>query len=91
MMRVKLEDEFLYWHEFIILSGDNKKYKTREQFFSAVCDFLIDRNLIIKKGKEMVKRILKERLEKENIYSKEKEVEKLLKQLKQPVEIEVEE
>jgi hypothetical protein len=87
-MYLKLEDEHFYWHRCIIV--DNVRC-SNDCFVSKSCDFLSNKNKIIYRGEQELKNILKENFEYAAIHSKEKEIKKLLKQLKQPIEIEVKE
>ncbi len=65
--------------------------KSENMFYSKVLDFISDKNNIIKVGEDKVKGILKEKIKNAEFENKEKEVQKLLKQLNEnPIEIEVE-
>lgn len=83
-MYIKFEKHILPYR-YTIISQD----ASEEEFYDKVIEFLNNTDNIKQKGEEVVKNIYKTYLEKQNKKGKVKEVERLLKELKQPIEIEV--
>lgn len=88
-MYLKLEDECFYNTEKIILRNDI--YKTNNNFYKDATKLLSDKNKLTEMGTEMIKEKLEKRAESASLMNDEKKVIELLKELKQPIEIEVKE
>lgn len=85
VMLIKLEGEFFYNYEQIILNNDANRFRFYgDDFYEEVYKFVANKERIIEKGREFVEGILKDKLKKQ---SKE-EIEKLVMNFK-PIEIEV--
>lgn len=75
------------YHEYKVIDGSKLEYISnisKDKFYNDVYNFITNEEQIIKKGKEFLKDILKNK----SIEQKKEEIEKLLKNFK-PIEIEV--
>lgn len=77
------------YHRYVIIDGSKFEYITsssKDNFYNDVYNFITDESQIIKKGEELLKDILKDKLKENKIEV----IEKMIRDFK-PIEIEVKE
>ena len=91
-IKLKVEGELLYWHSKVVVGHsfiNGGGYKSDEEFFSEVIEFVSDIKNTEKAGEELLRKVIKDRAKTLVSNSKEKEAKELLKTLSRPVQIEV--
>jgi len=83
---LKMEDEWFYRHSDIVIDHYNK---TSEEFYNEAINYLSDINKIKMSGEKLMRKVIKDKMEKAKNNNKDKIVKKMLKKLKEPIEIEV--
>lgn len=86
-IRLKMEDEWCYYHSKIVVSH---RKKSMEEFYNEIIEFISDINNIKKAGEILMFEVIEEKIKKVKNKSKEEQAKQLLKKLKEPIEIEVE-
>jgi hypothetical protein len=90
-MQLKLQGELFYNYDDIVVSkyNNNGLQKSRKEFYNDVIIYLSDINNIKKDGEYLLRKTLNGKINSKNSQNKQKEIQKLLKKLKQPIEIEI--
>jgi len=84
-IKLKLEDEWFYWHERILVFDD------WDDFEAIAIMQLSNIENIKNSGEYFMKEILKSKIEQAKYQSDEKTINKLLKELSKPIQIEIKE